>query len=172
MRLYRGKVPLIAEEITDTLIAAEDIEVLPEMVSEVQLDIEAVLNEYRRRDREILERAKDAVASRNLEYSQTHRIRQRLAEKEGFGIGDKAMDYVIHQLLEVFLHSRNVEEVYAEDNLMRRKMVTILKSHTEIDRDLDLQVKNKIKNLQEGTTDWEIEYGRVMGDLRRTKGLS
>ncbi|MFT7623850.1 MAG: hypothetical protein ACI9WU_003035 [Myxococcota bacterium] len=171
MRLYRGKVPLIAEELTRELVSSGDIEVETDRVGEVQLDIEAVLNEYRRVDREILEEAKDLVAHRSLEYSATHKIRQRLAEKRGFGLNDKAYAYITHQLLEMLLHTRNIEEVFADDNDMRKKMVTVIKRHAEIDDELQRQVKARIKNLQEGTGAYELEYEKVMGNLRARKGL-
>ena len=53
MRLYPGKVSAIAKDMVDVLSASGDIEVLPEMVSEVVLDIESVLREYIRADREV-----------------------------------------------------------------------------------------------------------------------
>ncbi len=31
---------------------------------------------------------------------------------------------------------------------------------------------SKIKNLEEGTATFEIEYQRIMGDLKRKKGLT
>ncbi len=171
MRLYRGKVTLIAEDIVTMLVADGDIEVAAEMVDEVQLDVEAVLNEYRRLDREIMEKAKDMIAARGLDYSHTTRVKRRLAEQQGFGIDDKAYDYIITQLLEVVLHTRNIEEVFADDNTMRRKMRDAIRKHAELDDDLDRQVKARIKNLQEGTGNYDIEYERVMGNLRRQKGL-
>ena len=85
MRLYRGQIPTIADEMTQQLIKEGHIEVLPEYVGEVNLDIEASLKEYNRRDRQLLERAKDMVSARNLDYSHTGRIRQTLADREKFG---------------------------------------------------------------------------------------
>ena len=171
MRLYRGKIPIIAEEMTQALATAGDIEVLPSLMAEVQLDIEAVLKEFQRIDRDTLERAKDMVAGRGLDFSHTHRIRKTLAEKTGIGFGDQAYDWIINQLIEALLHSRNVEEVFAEDHELRRKLRDTLRKHTEVDRDLDREVRNRIRNFDEGTQNWEVEYERVMGDLRKTKKL-
>lgn len=156
---------------TKALITAGDIEVLSENTHEVQLDIEAILNEYRRVDREVLERSKDVVAQRNLDYSHLQRVRQRMADKRGFGIGDKAYDWIIGQLIEALLHSRNVEEVFAEDHDLRRRLRDVLRRYTDVDRDLDRQVRARIRNMQEGTQNWEIEYQKVMGDLRQRRGL-
>src|SRR5690606_25709834 len=59
MRLFSGKIPLIAEEIVTSLTAAEDIEV--ESRDEVQSDLEAVLAEYLRTEREIVDEAKNRL---------------------------------------------------------------------------------------------------------------
>ena len=171
MRLYRGKVPIIAEEVVANLIKEGFIEVEPGMVSEVNLDMEAVLNEYRRLDWKISEKAKDIVAQRGLDYSHTNRVKKQLAGKEGFGIGDKALDWIITQSIEVLLHSRNVEEVFAVDNDLRRVLRDTIRRHTEMESDLDRQVRARIKNLQEGTGNWDLEYQRVMDDVKRGQGL-
>ena len=171
MRIYRGKIPIIAEEIVDALVRDGDIEVPADMVPEVRLDIEAQLKEYRRLDWEISEQAKDVIAARKLDYSHTQKIKQRLADERGFGVGEKGYDYLLQQLIEVLLHSRNVDEVYAEDNVLRKKMREIMRRHTELDGDLDKEVRAKIKNLQEGTQNWEIEYQRTLNDLKSRRGL-
>ena len=41
----------------------------------------------------------------------------------------------------------------------------------EVDTDLDREVRSKIKNLEEGTSDFEIEYARVMGQMKQRKRL-
>ena len=171
MRLYRGKIPLISEEITSTLIQNEAIEVENTLVAEVILDVESVLKEYNRLDREITEQAKDLIAARKMDYSQLHRVRQTLAKRRDFGINEHAFDWITAQLLEVMMHSRNVEEVYAEDNILRRMMVQVLRTHTDMENELDRQVRNRIKNLQEGTQNWDVEYNKVLSDLRQNKGL-
>ena len=71
----------------------------------------------------------------------------------------------------MLLHSVHVDEVYAEDIELRRKMTTVLRKDMAVDNDLDREVRRRIKNLQEGTTGWEIEYRRLMDDLKRTKRL-
>jgi hypothetical protein len=171
MRLYRGKIPIISEEIVDVLIQDGDIEVERDMIPEVHLDIEAVLKEFQRVDRAILEQAKDMVANRGLDFSHTYRIRKTIAERRGFGLGDQAYSWILEQLIEALLHSKNVEEVFAEDHDLRRKMREVLRKHTEMDRDLDREVRAKIRNMEEGTQNWDVEYQRVMSDIRRNKKL-
>lgn len=171
MRLYPGKVSAIAKDMVDVLSANGDIEVLPEMVGEVVLDIESVLREYIRADREVTDRARDMISRDGLEFNQVNKIKQKLAEERGFGVGDRAVDYLTKQVIEALFHSRNVEEVYAEDHTLRKTLRDVMNRHLHVDDDLDQEVRRRIKNLQEGTQNWEVEYHKVMQDLKRLKGL-
>lgn len=176
MRLYPGKVTIIAQDMVAALCAIRDngnpdVEVSPDEVSEVVLDIESVLREYIRLDRDMTERAREKISQEGLEFTQLNKIKQKLAEERNFGVGDRAVEYLTKQIIEALLHSPHVDEVFAEDHALRRTLRDVINRHTHVDDDLDLQVRNRIKNLQEGTQTWELEYQKVMGDLRRLKGL-
>ncbi len=168
MRLVSGKIPVIAQEITATLCADGDIEVLVEEKGEVELDLSAVLKEYIRTERELVDQARDILARENLDFGSLSKVKRRLAESRNFGIGEDAIEYLVQQIIEVLLHSRHVEEVYADDNTLRRKMSESLRKHMALDNELDQEVRRRIKNLQEGSTTWEVDYQRVMEELRRT----
>jgi uncharacterized protein len=171
MRLYGGQVAVIAEEILRTLIRAGDLEIASEDVPEVELDIQSVLREYIRMDRELTERAKDYVAKSGGGGSNIGREKRKLAKEKGFEVGEEAVGYIIDQLIETFFHSQFVEEVYAADIDLRRKMAPILRRHMSMDEELDREVRDKIKNLEEGSASWEIEYERVLSNLKRTKKI-
>ena len=81
MRLYRGKIQLIAEEVLSHLRVEGDIEIEDE--AEARQDIEAVLKEYLRRDREILEEAKNRMEHRGLSYSFLGRTKAQVARERG-----------------------------------------------------------------------------------------
>ena len=68
MRLYSGKVPTVGSEIVKSLVEAGDIEVSDR--TEAEMDVQAVLKEYIRLDREITEKTKDVLQKRNLPYEQ------------------------------------------------------------------------------------------------------
>jgi len=169
MKLFPGKIGIISTEITQVLIDNEDIET--DSPEEVGLDIEAVLKEYIRTDKELTENAKDLCEQRGLPFSSYPKIKRQLAQQRGFAIGNEALDYIMDQLIGVFMHSQFVEEIFAEDHDLKRHMRTVLKRHTEIEEDLDKETRNKIKNLQEGTQDWDIEYARAMAQVKRRRGL-
>jgi uncharacterized protein len=169
MRLYSGKLTIIADEIIRDLVAAGDIEV--EEGAEARLDLEAVLKEYMRREREVSEIAKDRIQARGLGHSALGRAKSEVAKERGLPPADEAVPYLIDQILNMLFHSRNVAEIYASDMDIRRKVTTILKRHMDLDEELDRNVRAQIKNLEEGTSTFEIEYARVMAEMKRRKGL-
>ncbi len=171
MRLYPGKVSAIATDMVQGLVANGDIEVSPDMTAEVVLDIESVLREYIRADREITDRARDIISKDGLEFNQVNKIKTKLAIERGFGVGEAAVDYLTRQIIEALFHSRHVEEVFAEDHTIRKTLRDVLNRHLHVDDDLDQEVRRRIKNLQEGTQAFEVEYSKVMQDLKRLKGL-
>lgn len=169
MRLYSGKVPVIASELVRVLVEGGDIETTNP--PEVELDVQAVLKEYLRVDRELTDRAKDVMESRGLDYGQFGKIKRALAEEKDFGLGEEAITWICNQLLETFMHSANVDEVFSDDATLRRKMRDVLRKHMSVDEALDAEVRQRIKNLEEGTSAWELEYGRVMEQIKQKHGL-
>jgi len=169
VKLFTGKVAIIAAEIAKILVDEGDIET--DAPEEVELDIVAVLKEYIRTDRELTEKAKDFCEGRNMPYSAFPKIKRQLADQRGFMVGDEAVDYIMDQLIGSFMHSQFVEEIYAEDHDLKRKMRTVIKRHTDIEDEIDKEARDKIKNLQEGTRDWEIEYSKAMAQVKRRRGL-
>lgn len=171
MRLYAGKIAPIAQDMLSALLTGGAIEPEEGMEGEVLLDIESVLREYIRTEREIVNQARETISRDGLEFRQLNKIKTRLADDRGFGVGDKAIDYLSRQIIECLFHSRHVSEIFAEDHVLRRHMRDVLRQHLRVDDDLDQEVRKRIQNLQEGTSTWEIEYNKVMADLRRLKGL-
>lgn len=170
MRLYKGKIETIAEEIIRNLSTDEDIEL--ENDEEARLDIEAVLKEYLRLDREMIEEAKNRMESRGLGYSHLSQVRNQVAKERGGPTNEELLPYLLSQILYILFHSNNVAEIYADDIELRKKITQILRKHMEMNTDLDREVRSKIKNLQEGTTTFDIEYARIMKQLKERKGFS
>jgi hypothetical protein len=169
MRLYAAKVPVIAGELIRNLVETNDIEV--QNKAEVELDVGAVLKEYIRVDRELTDKAKDVLEQRKLAYGQFGKIKRALADEKEFGLGEEGLSWICNQLLETFMHSPNVDEVYADDATLRRHIKDVLKKHMAVDAELDAEVRQRIRNLEEGTATWELEYGRVMDQIRQKHGI-
>jgi hypothetical protein len=169
MKLYTGKIPTIAQELIHTLVQAGDIEVND--ANEAQLDVEAVLKEYVRMDRECTDKAKDLLEQRKLPYGQFGKLKRALAEERGFALGEEATGWIANQALETFMQSSHVEEVYADDVTLRKKIKETLRKHMMVDEELDQEVRRRIKNLEEGTQTWELEYAKVMEQIKRKHGI-
>ena len=169
MRLYSGKIDIISQEVIFRLTTDGDVEVGEK--AEAELDVASVLKEYLRVDRELTERAKDILEIRGLGYSQFGRTKRNLAEKKDFGLGDEAVTWIINQLLETFMQSRHFDEIFCDDATIRRKSRAVLHKHMMVDEELDQEVRQKIRNLEEGTNTWDVEYSRVLEQMKTKHGL-
>lgn len=172
MKLLSGKIPVLAHDLVDALVASKTIEVLPEELREVEVDVESVLREYLRLDREITDRARDVISSQKRDYGELNKVKSQIARERGFGMGEGLTEYLNAQLIEALIHSRHVEEVYGADNELVVLLTPVLRKHLAADEELDGEIRKRIRNLQEGTMDWDIQYRRVMDELKRTKKLT
>ncbi len=169
MRLYSAKVDTIASEVITKLTADGDLEVSNHQ--EATLDVSAVLKEYIRLDKELSERAKDILEIRGLPHAHLARTKRQLAEQKDFGLGDEAVTWITNQLVEAFMQSKNVDEVFADDAVLRKKLKEIVRKHMAVEDELDTEVRARIKNLQEGTSAWEVEYARVLDQVKQKHGI-
>jgi len=160
---------LVGTEIVKSLVDAGDIEVTDR--TEAEMDVQAVLKEYLRVDREITEKAKDLLQKRNLPYEQFGKIKRTLAGEKAFGLGEDGLEWMTTQMIESFMQSPHIEEIYVDDSILRKRMSDILKKHMQVDEELDEEVRRRIKNLEEGTSTWEVEYSKVLDQIKRNRGL-
>jgi hypothetical protein len=94
-----------------------------------------------------------------------------VADEKGIKVGDDALDYLLDQVVEMLMHSSHVEEVYVEDVELRRRMAPVFKKHMAVDASVDAEVRAQLRHAREGTREWEIEYARVLEQVKRKKGL-
>jgi uncharacterized protein len=169
MRLYAGKVPAVATEVVRALLVPHAIEA--ERPKEVEADVAAVLNQYLSDERDVNERAKDVLERTRKPQTEFQRVRSLVADEKGIKVGDEALDYLLDQVVEMLMHSNNVDEVFVEDIDLRRAMAPVFKKHMAVDSTLDAEVRAQLRHVREGTRDWEIEYAKVLEQVKRRKGL-
>lgn len=169
MWLHASKIPQIAGQILELI--TKDGAVECEDPGEVRADIESVLQQYVRDDQEITDKARDLVAARNLPSTELSKMKRLVAEQRKLKIGDDAIDYILDQMLEMLMHSNNVAEVYAEDWELRRRMREPLRAQVAQEENLQQEVRGRLKHVEEGTQLWEVEYRRMMEDIKRRKGI-
>jgi hypothetical protein len=173
MRLYGSKVPQIAQEVVRALVSAKDIE-LEEAAAqrEVVADVESVLKSYLDTERIVDEKTRELLQRTNRGPTEFNKVRQQIAEHHGIKVGDEALDYVLDQVVAMLMHSAHVDEVFAEDVELRRRMIPIFKKYMGADSELESEVRAQLKHVKEGTSQWDIEYARVLETVRRKRGLA
>lgn len=171
MRLYPKVIPAIAREVIQTLTKENDIEVEPLRIADAEMDMAAVMREYLAAEERVNQATKEALERRGYDHSKFQQVKREMADVRGFKMGDEGIEYVIGQMIEFLLISRNVEEVYAEDPVLRKKIVTIFRKHLDVEAELDREARARMKNIPEGTAEWEIEYSRNLEMIKRVRGL-
>jgi hypothetical protein len=171
MRLYPKLVPIIAREIIQRLMQDGDIEVEAIRVADAELDMAAIMREYLANEERVNQATREALERRGYDYSKFSQVKREMADVRGYMLGDDGIEFVINQMIEFLLISRNVEEVFSEDHVMRPKVHSVMKKHLDIDEEIDREAKGRLKHLQEGTSAYEIEYQKVLEQIRRARGL-
>jgi hypothetical protein len=170
MKLYTSKVPTIADDVIRELVRGELIEV--ESESEARLDVESVLKQYLRTEREVVDEAKNRLEQRGGSYGELGRIKAQVARERGMPSMEDALPFILDQILNILFHSNNVAEVFGDDTQLRTVITPILKRNLAAEDGIDEEGRARIKNLQEGTATFEVEYSKVMADIKRKRGLS
>lgn len=171
MALYRKVIPKIARDVIRTLCTEQAIEVEESRMSEAELDLAAVMVAYLDQDEEISREAADTLARLGMPKDRFAQMKQRFAERRGVKIGDEGMEYLLSQLLEALFQSKNIEEIYAEDTELRRVIKECMAKSLKITEDVEQEARSRLKNLREGTPEWDIEYPRMIAQVKRQKGL-
>ena len=171
MRIPTSKVATLAQQMVTPLVNDGDIET--DAPAEVVKDVESVLNQYIRDEQEITERARDLLHSRRLPPGQLGKMKRLVSDERKIGIGDDAIDYILDQLVEFLMHSHNVEEIFAEDVVLRRKLREPMRRLVREQQALDVEVEKQLRHVkaEEGSAMWDVEYRRMMEEIRRRKGL-
>lgn len=170
MKLYAGKIPSLSTLLVKELTTQKMISVEAEEVPEVELDIAAVLKEFVRMDQEVNDKSKEMIERQGLDQGSYNRVRRSVAKELGFPADDPLM-YIINQIIEVLLHSHHVGEVFGEDHDLRRTMKPVFQKLLSDTEELDKEVRNRIKNVSEGTQSWDIEYQKAMAQIKKAKGF-
>lgn len=171
MKLYRAKIPAIAKQVIDVLVADGDIEVQPERREEAEKDLIAIMEEFRRRDMELRDRVRDQMAIQKISYDEYGRTLKSAAENGEHPVGDDIERFLCRQFLENMLISPNIEEVYEEDKVLHRKIMDVLRGNDVNEAEIREEAVGKIKNVREGTVEYEIALQNAVKDVKKRRGL-
>jgi hypothetical protein len=171
MRLYPKVIPIISREAIQRLMQDGDIEVEPLRIADAEMDLSAIMREYLANEERVNQATREALERRGYDYSKFNQVKREMADVRGFKMGDEGIEYVINQMIEFLLISRNVEEVFAADTTLRQKIHAIMKKHLDVDDEIDKEARARLKHLQEGTSAFDIEYNKTVEQIRRARGL-
>ena len=172
MRLYRSQIPRIAEDIIETLQLDGDIVVDPVHRKEAEEDLRAIMDEYLRQETRVVQETREHMERHQITYDQFGKVKAGFAEERAHPTGDDGIRWICGQILEGFMYSNHVDEVFGEDRVMKKTLMRLFRKHLIDEADLDREVRGRIKNMRPGTEKWDIEYRRVLDDVRRKRGLS
>ncbi|AGC44342.1 MULTISPECIES: DUF507 family protein [Myxococcus] len=171
MRLYPKVIPIISREAIQQLMQDGDIEVEPMRVADAEMDLSAIMREYLANEERVNQATREALERRGYDYSKFNQVKREMADVRGFKMGDEGIEYVINQMIEFLLISRNVEEVFSADTSLRQKIFAVMKRHLDVDDEIDKEARSRLKHLQEGTSAFDIEYNKTVEQIRRARGL-
>jgi len=132
MRLDPKTIPSIARDSIAALMVDGDIEVEPMRIGDAEMDFTAIMREYLTNDERVRAATREALDRRGLDESAFERVQREMADARGFKTGAEGIEYVVDQMIEFLLISRNVEEVFAGDDLLRTKLRAVMARHLDI----------------------------------------
>ena len=141
MRLYPKVIPIISREVIQTLMQDGDIEVEPMRIADAEMDLSAIMREYLANEERVNQATREALERRGYDHSKFNQVKREMADVRGFKMGDEGIEYVINQMIEFLLISRNVEEVFAADNVLRQKIFAVMKKHLDVDDEIDQEAR-------------------------------
>lgn len=171
VKLYRSKIPQIAAETLDTLIKDGDIDVSFEKLEEARKDLAAIMEEYLRRDNDFRNRVRDHMAATNIPYDQYGKARSRIAEEWQHPLNDEVERFLARQFVENMMISQFIEEVFADDKDLYRKVIEVLKRHNVDEAQIREEAIGRIKNVREGTVEYEIALQNAIKEIKKRQGL-
>src|ERR1700687_3102450 len=171
MRLYPKVIPIISRECIQKLMQDGDIEVEPLRIADAEMDLSAIMREYLAHEERVNQGTREALERRGYDYSKFNQVKREMADVRGFKMGDEGIEFVINQMIELLLISRNMEQRFAADNTLRQKIHSIMKKHLDVDAEIDKEARARLKHLPEATAAFDIEYNKTVEQIRRARGL-
>lgn len=171
MKIYRKKIGPIAEEIVNTLVRDEDIEIRGGLFNTVVKDISNFIEDYAKQEQALSDEAKVKMENEGLSVEHLVKVKNILAQQRGVKLGDDALEYLAEKIIKYLFTEDAIEEVYSDDPSMKKKIYDIFRKHTFVEDDLDKEVRARLKNIPETSPIFKIEYEKVLREIKRKRGL-
>ena len=169
MKIYRKVIPRISKDVIRALLANRCIEVEEGRRDEAELDIAGVFVRYLNALDQLSEDAQSAIIRHKLTRASYNQVRETLAKKRNLPIGKDALEYLLTQVIDGLFDSKQILEVFAEDEEIRTMIDTAIGKYLGVDEELDREVRHRLKHFREGTAEWEVEYAQLINQMRYSK---
>ncbi len=170
MKIYRRVIPKIAKDVVRTLLVSHAIEVEDGKRDEAEMDVAGALVRYLNDVDTVATDAREILARKGLPQSSLGQVKIALAEKRKVAMGANADGFVRKLIIDSLFDSAHVTEVFSDDEEIVDMISTAMSKYLGVDAELDREVRSRIRNLREGTVEWEDEYSRVITQMRASAG--
>jgi len=126
MSLHPKVVPSISRQAIQLLMQDGDIQVEPVRIADAEMDLTAIMREYLTNEERVNQATREALERRGDDDSKFNQVKREMADARGFKAGDEGIQYIIDQMIEFLLISRNVEEVFSADDVLREKLRAVM----------------------------------------------
>jgi hypothetical protein len=111
------------------------------------------------------------MSAQNIPYSDFGRTRKRLADELGHPLGDDVERFLCRQFIENMMISPNIDEVFEEDRTIYKKVMEVLKANDVDENEIREEALARMKNVPEGTVDYELQLQEQMKQVKKRRGL-
>jgi hypothetical protein len=171
MKLYKTRIPTIANAVITRLSDEGDIEVEPKDRTEAMSDLVAIMNMYLERDNQLRDAVRAEMERKNIPYDQYGKVKGEIAEAWGHPTGNEVNHYFARQFIENFMISKFIGEVFTDDRQLYHKIKVILQEHDVDERALMKEAEERIKNIPEGSVERQDALNRSLKEVRKRHGL-
>ncbi len=106
-------------------------------------------------------------------YQMTSQIRRQVARDRGIILDNESrLRDIARKMTEVIWSSDSFTEVFAEDEALRRFIRLVFEHHLAVEERLREEAKKRIRNVEFGSTEYEVQFRRVMDELREREGMT
>ncbi|WP_293443309.1 DUF507 family protein [Persephonella sp.] len=176
-RLVERIVNNIVKELTEKhYIEAENEEEFKKAVFEI---INKAIEEEKEIEEEaekLVEQHMHLIESEDIRYrTAVMKVKEKLAEERNIHLDpEERMNQIAHKIKK-YIETENSIEIFEHPNKIRRKIFEILKQLVKEEKEIDREVRQRIKSysrkILEGTPEWRILYNRIYEDALKRRGL-
>ncbi len=176
-RLVERIVNNIVKELTEKhYIEAENEEEFRKAVFDI---INKAIQEEKEIEEEaerLVEQHMHLIESEDIRYrTAVMKVKEKLAEERNIHLDpEERMNQIAHKIKK-YIETENSIEIFEHPNKIRRKIFEILKQLVKEEKEIDKEVRQRIKSyskkILEGTPEWRILYNRIYEDALKRRGL-